>query len=43
VYFDDDGLFLHRALDPQLGRTVTRKLKITKTSRDLLSFISGYA
>jgi serine/threonine-protein kinase PRP4 len=41
IYFDDEGLFLHRAVDPQLGRTVTRKLKVVKTSRDLLSFISG--
>ena len=43
IYFDDEGLFLHRALDPQLGRTVTRKLKIVKTTRELLSFIAAAA
>lgn len=43
VYFDDEGNFLHKQFDEQLGRTLTKKVRILKPSRDLLAFLSRHA
>lgn len=43
VYFDDDGLFLHKQFDEQLGRTLTKKVRVLKPTRDLFAFLSRHA
>merc|ERR1712000_806052 len=39
IYFDDAGLFLQKSLDEQLGRTLTKKVKILKPQRELTAFL----